>query len=279
MAARAYRPFDLLTLAYTLLVFGLLALWGRHLPRRLPLAAFHLGAFLFVRLAVPWLRRQPCRPLRFLAEVYPLLLFTFFYCQANLANTLFFAAPFDPFFRRLDRTLFGVEPSFWLHRVFGSPLLDEVLHACYFSYYVEIPAIALILYARRRVLYGSYLAAVCLTFYVSYLTFIVLPVHGPHPYRGDEYRGFLFVPLMDAIYAAAETGGGAFPSSHVAVALVALLYARRYGRGLFRFWLPLVAGLAVATVYCRYHYAVDTLGGLLWGLLWYRVAMWLVPPP
>ena len=271
-----YLPVDLLTMGYALIVFLALALLGGDLPHQTALLAFHLGIFVLVRVVVPYGRRSRVRFLRFLTDVYPLILYSGLYVAANCANTLVFADPFDPVFRGLDRWLFGVEPCVWLAQTFGSPVLHEILHGLYATYYVQVPAVALVYYFTRRdrAEFQRYLFTICLTFYASYLVFIVLPVHGPFLTRASDYAGgTLFVPLMDAIYAVGETGGGAFPSSHVAVALVCLIFCYRHSRWLFGIWLIPFIGLTIATVYCRYHYAVDSLAGLLWGVIFYWVGV------
>jgi len=274
-----YQPVDVLTMIYAVLVFLAVALLGGDLPNQGADLAFYLGVFLAIRLLVPFSRRSSIGLIRFLADVYPLALYTFFYLYANRVNTIFFAdhEPFDRFFSRLDETLFGVKPSFWLVQTFGSPLVHEIVHFLYATYYLMIPMVSLVYYFTRRrepIQFQRLLFTVCLTFYASYAAFIVLPVHGPNLLRGTDYSGgVLFVPIMDWLYAEAETGGGAFPSSHVAVALVCLIFAARHSRWLFATWLIPFIGLTFATVYCRYHYAVDTLTGLAWGVLCYRLGV------
>lgn len=56
------------------------------------------------------------------------------------------------------------------------------------------------------------------------------------------------------------------PSSHVAVALVVVVYARRHHRLLYYLLSPLVASLLVATIYGRFHYVSDVVAGLLVGV-------------
>jgi hypothetical protein len=265
-------------MGYLLLVFAGLALLGGHLPNQLALVAIHIALFLLVLLVFPRGRRSRRPVLRFLADWYPVPCYIVMYTTANLSNTIVFRGTFDDIFRGLDRDIFGVEPSFWLARTYGSPLLHEIVHGLYFSYYLLIPGVGLFFYfsGRARIGFQRYLFAVCFTFYVSYVVFIAFPVHGPQLERGDDFAGgVFFVPIMDFIYAHAETGGAAFPSSHVAVALVCLLFARRHSWALFLCCLPSVLGLFVATVYCRYHYAVDSLAGLLWGALLYGLGNWI----
>jgi membrane-associated phospholipid phosphatase len=57
--------------------------------------------------------------------------------------------------------------------------------------------------------------------------------------------------------------GAAFPSSHVAASAIPWYYTWRwYPR--HRWWMTtLFVLLCMSTVYCRYHYVVDVLAGLL----------------
>jgi hypothetical protein len=55
--------------------------------------------------------------------------------------------------------------------------------------------------------------------------------------------------------------GGAFPSAHVSGALVVSLVAWRHQRRLAYLLVPITAGVVIATVYGRFHYALDTLAG------------------
>ena len=60
-----------------------------------------------------------------------------------------------------------------------------------------------------------------------------------------------------------EAPGGAFPSSHIAVALCTVWFSWRFVPRIRYAHLILVILLCLSTIYCRYHYAVDVLGGIL----------------
>ncbi|MCX6995564.1 MAG: phosphatase PAP2 family protein [Kiritimatiellaeota bacterium] len=79
---------------------------------------------------------------------------------------------------------------------------------------------------------------------------------------GDAPGGGPFTATMGLIYHCLEVEGAAFPSSHVAIATVILYYTFRYARPAAWVLTPLIVSLMVATVYCRYHYAIDVLAGL-----------------
>jgi membrane-associated phospholipid phosphatase len=72
-----------------------------------------------------------------------------------------------------------------------------------------------------------------------------------------------------------EAAGAAFPSSHVAVSLCTCLFSWRYLRRIRWVHALMVTLLCLATVYCRYHYAVDVIAGVVAGLILVPLGDWL----
>ena len=68
---------------------------------------------------------------------------------------------------------------------------------------------------------------------------------------------------MKWVYRVFEAPGAALPSSHVAVALCTVYFSFHYLRPIRYAHLALACLLCLSTVYCRYHYVVDVLAGLL----------------
>jgi len=122
----------------------------------------------------------------------------------------------------------------------------------------------------RAMLYATTTA-----FVISYAGFILFPAEGPRYFLADRFdgplSGWLFVPLVRQIIDAGAIHGGCMPSSHVAVALVTLLWARRSLPRLGMVLTPFVFVLLFATAWGRFHYVSDAIVGVLVGLL----AMWL----
>ena len=71
---------------------------------------------------------------------------------------------------------------------------------------------------------------------------------------------------MKGVFGRLNLGGAAFPSSHVAVALVALLLNWKHNRCIAPLYLPFTLLLCASTVYLYAHYFVDVPAGLLAGL-------------
>jgi membrane-associated phospholipid phosphatase len=213
---------------------------------------------------------------RFLRYTHPALLLTPFFEEVSLTvNAAAAHAPywFEHYLFNADRKLFGGTPAVMLSQA-GNPVLDEIMHAFYFSYFLLIIGGIVIAWnggRRGRVTprSGFHTAMTCmmLGFFLSYVWYPFLPARGPweHPDVMAGLRpfgGWLFTPAIELIIAGAAVSGGCFPSAHVsgAWALTFGLYATDRKATV---WLGLLAvGLSVACVYTRYHHAVDVLAGL-----------------
>lgn len=206
--------------------------------------------------------------LRILSLWYPLILYSLFYYQTGLINTVVVPRFLDSFFLNLDVRLFGQFPGFFLSGTHSNAFLDEFFHFFYFSYYLIIPLTVILLYRKDRKLCETFVFQLSALFYVCYAIFIFLPVEGPIPLRNEYYlQHGLFRTIVDFLWSKGETPGSAFPSSHVAVTfLVAWWGSSNFKRLSIFYWLTCLF-LSIATVYCMFHYAVDVIAGLLLGVL------------
>jgi membrane-associated phospholipid phosphatase len=279
---RSYRFVDYATQAYLLLV-GVLILFfhsGR-VPRfYLYLVAHGTGILLIHAFIVGSARRPENRFFSFFRHFYPLMLYLFLYRESEQLNLMFVDGYLDPAFIALEELIFGFQPAVVFMNAFPHPLVSEFFYMSYFSYYVMIAGVGLALYFRRREKFWHYLAVLSFVFYGCFLAFIFLPVAGPPafymeipkyldqqrlPYYPLEFPPSVtlgpFFNLMRILYRTFETGGGAFPSSHVAAAICVLFFSWRYLLRARYVILAATLALSFATVYCRYHYAVDVFAG------------------
>ncbi len=278
---RHYRLVDYLTQGYIVLV-GLLILFFHGSGQRpwVLLLAAHAAVLVadhvLIRAAAP--RRTGF--LALLRAFYPMILYTFLYCETHKLDRLFVPTVQDGFFIDLDQWLFGAQLSRTFMAAAPYMWVSEAFYLFYFSYYVMIFGVGMGLYLTNRRQFFHYLTLVSFIFYLCYLTYVFLPVMGPHATQtGVVLHGATaavgpratpqtvqsgpFFGVMKLVYKLVEPqGGAAFPSSHVAVAVAALWFSWTFFRRVR--WLHLVAVimLCLATVYCGYHYAVDVLGGL-----------------
>jgi hypothetical protein len=269
------RGVDYLVAAYVLAFALGVVVFGRDTAHWEIRAAGHfalLGAIVLV--VAVWGRRER-GIIGFVRHCYPGLLYPFFYGQTGAAIHWFFPAFFDHQVVAWERSLFGVDPNVWIIPA-QSAALNELLMLAYSSYYLLIPAVALPLFFQGRLrALSRFLLATTTAFVISYLGFMLYPVEGPRFFLADRFAapltGFAFVPLVGWIMAHGAIHGGCIPSSHVAVALVVLVWSRRTLPRLTPFLAPFVFLLFVATVWGRFHYVSDVILG--WGVG--LIALWL----
>jgi len=235
------------------------------------------------------------RLLDFLRHFYPVLLYTGFYRETGELNQMTMTGYLDPFFIRFDERIFGAQPSLTVMQSLPFWPISEVMYASYFSYYIMIAGVGLALFLRERRQFFHYVSVVSFVFYVCYLTYIFTPVMGPRIFHrvinGYELpvefqpgvlpqfpavvQAGLFFRIMAWIYNIFEAPGAAFPSSHVAVALTTVYFSFRYLRPIRFVHLVVALLLCLSTVYCRYHYVVDVVAGVMTAMILVPLGNWL----
>ena len=260
---------DHLVMAYLLLT-GLIYLGGAVFdPGRLTGFAVHVlgvGVILSMQRALRGRKSHERRALRFVHAWYPPAVLPWIYMELSHLNRILWHRYFDPYIRSLEARVFPVSPVIQFSQWMPSLWVSESLHFAYTFYYFMIPILGFALYRRRRYReYQAYIWTLMMTFFFCYLWFIFFPVEGPRssfPPLAETLQRGPFYRLSHWILGAAARGA-AFPSSHVAAAMVTLFCAWRWDRKVFVFLLPLGLGLTLGTVYGRFHYAVDAAAGVL----------------
>ncbi len=260
-------PLDRLVLGYVALTSVVAAL---RLPG-FPAAAWVLGCnalIVLLVLLVAWGRRTR-RVGSGLAALYPLFLLGAFYPAIDILNRFGAVSVHDPTVRGWELALFGAELSRTWWQAWPSVFWSTLLHAVYFAYYPIVlgPPIAFALLGRVEDAARSVRWLVT-TFLLCYLCFLFFPVAGPYYEFPRPDPAFLDNPAARLVYRTLARGsayGAAFPSSHVAATIVAVVAAWRASRALGWVLLPIASLLTVGVVYCQMHYAVDALAGLVLG--------------
>lgn len=283
---RHYRFTDWITQGFLAGVALQMILVGWDSPRLwIWRVAGHVGAMVLIHGMIS--RCEKCQvagTFRWLRDFYPLLLYTVFYQETALMNQLIGRPRLDPQLMRLEHHLFGVQPSIVLMQKAPWAWVSEPLYAAYFSFYLMIAGWALWSWFRNRDIFHEFVAVVSFVFYGCYLLFMWIPAIGPrlmdvegperelwmqlypgqiYPSFPDAIRGGPCFQLMAWIYQNLEIGSAAIPSSHVAVALTTLWFTWQHLRPLRGLHAGVVVLLCISTVYCRYHYAVDVVAGIL----------------
>lgn len=266
---RRYRLIDWLTLGY----FGVntLLLLHPNRPENWPqLLAGHLVYLLGAPLAIRLASRHPV--IRFLREWYPLLGILFMYNEIQYLNRILTDRFFDPLVIGWEDALFGRQLATEFRRWVPWKFVGEAMHFGYFSYYFNLPTLFLPLWilGRRREFRIS-MGVVAATYIFCYLWYIFMPVTGPYwqfrPFPEWSEQGWFFPRLTNAVVAGGSSRGSAFPSSHIAASVAVAGMVYRYLRPVFPFLVVTVTLLSLGTVYGGFHYAVDSIAGLLVGLV------------
>jgi len=252
-----------LTASYLAITAVLIAILGNTVPGRVWLVTAHLtlsGSLLLLNRA-----RPSAGILRVILDWHPLMLFPLLYKEVELLAPAIGDWRLSTAIPALEAALFAGQPSLYLSERLPFVPLSEYLHFAYLSYVIVIPSVAAYWYVSgRRAAFGELLLMLSIVLLGSYLFFILLPVDSPYylmPRLGPPLSGHFFFDLVHQVSARGGARGGAFPSAHVSGAIVLSLVAWRHQRRLAYLILPLVGSLAIATVYCRFHYVLDTIAG------------------
>ena len=294
MALKHYTFIDYATQGYIALVgLLILGLHGNAVPHWPWLLAAHAAGLAVNHSLIQLHARHPAnRWLELLRHFYPVLLYGVFYRETGELNKMLYHGYLDPVFIRAEQAVFGFQPSLAFMDRLPLRWMSEVFYAAYFSYYLMIVGMGLALFLRDRRQFYHYISSVSFVFYVCYLIYIFLPVEGPPIFYNEVTRQQLppeampaFIPaypvavlsgffcqIMAFLYANCEAPGAAFPSSHVAIAVVMVYFSFLYLRRIRWAHLVLVSLLCLATVYCRYHYAIDVIAGIATAAIFVPVA-------
>ena len=207
---------------------------------------------------------------RVLGDIYPLILLAPLYAALDVLQGPGTPPVHDAIVQGWERAIFGGMPSVTLWQQYPGAFLSTLLHSAYWAYYLIVPTPVLFFAFRGdRVAVRRAILIELGTFLFCYLWFVFFPVAGPY-YEFPRPTGLMMDnPAARLVYATLASGGSygaAFPSSHVAATTSAVIAAwlgsRRLGYVLV---IPALL-LAVGTVYCQMHYAVDAGAGLLTGI-------------
>ncbi len=279
-----YYPFDRIIMGYCLLMIVLIAIFGRPLGEYFDeLITYGLAGAMAILLPLV-LDESKGRLSAFFRLMYAAMLFGIFYRTTGGIMFLVFDNFFDYQLVALEAAMYGLEPTQYIDKYLLSPILNEVFSFCYFCYYLMIPVFLTSLFVRKD--YGvikRYLTAAAITYAVSFLIFSLYPVEGPRWHFEGQYLnkidGYLFRHLVEMVIANGAVRGGCMPSSHIAIALVIMMFCFKH----YRIWgwvlLPINIGLAIGTVWGRFHYVTDVYVGIAIGLAAYyliekKYAIW-----
>lgn len=261
------RPLEAVNLA-TLLALSLLTL---ALARRIPdpaaiLARYGLMAAGLLAIAALATRSERLPfALRVTVDFYPMAFIPLLYESLGPLIAAARGPSRDQLLIAADRALFGTDVTVWLQR-FVRPFWSDFFAISYVTYYFLAILLGALLWARHPPEARRFIFTLTVCYLVSYAGYFVLPALGPRsafahavPIDTTPIASAIATTLNDLEH----TKFDVFPSGHTMIAAAVLIVAFERLRPAFWWLLPVAACLIVSTVYCRYHYVVDVVAGLL----------------
>jgi len=278
----ALHTADILVIGFALILSVVSVVFSYRIPNWYVLVAINgvaITSIVFLGLA----RQKRQTPLlRFIHNWYvaPIVFFSFKELYFMI-KPLHFGKDYDDWLIAADRWIFGTNPTEWIMQ-FSHPFLTEILQIAYTSFYLLFFLVGSEFFRRdHRTLFHYFMFTVVFGFFLSYLGYFLLPAVGPRFTLHDFSRldtdlpGLLLTPYLRWFVnaggsvpmgvpnevAIAGTQRDVFPSGHTMMTLVLMYMCARF-RARVRYVMYTVGVLLiVATVYQRYHYAVDLLAG------------------
>ncbi|MFQ6113181.1 MAG: phosphatase PAP2 family protein, partial [bacterium] len=275
----SFRLVDYATFSYLGILALLLLFFYRGVSQWPLFVLAHVMVIGFLLFFIRYVERNPSKILTLFRDWYPLFLYPFLFKETSLIINIFFPFWLEPWLIKWDYALLGSHPTVWLQQ-YAQPWLTEFMAFSYWSYYVLIPVGALVLYLRKdKTLFRSFVFTLSLSLYICYFSFLFLTARGPHETLAylhmDRAVAGLFDNLVRTIQNQASVSGAAFPSSHVLAVWVVLIFMFKYNKWVGWALTPLILSLSFSVVYMQYHYAVDSVAGIMLVCLTYPLGRFL----
>jgi len=192
---------------------------------------------------------------------------------------------FDQLLISADRFIFGTDPTMVLYKI-ANPVLTEILQIAYATFFF-LPVILGVEFQLKHKLteFKFIIFSVVFGFFLSYVGYFLLPAVGPrftlHNFNNLnlELPGiFLTNFLREVVNMGESIPNGAlnaikyvqrdvFPSGHTQMTLIVMYLAVKLKSRNKLFFLIDGSLLIFATVYLRYHYVVDLIGGTVFMII------------
>ena len=272
-------PVDIVSIVFLLFLIGLNLVFFSRVSAWMEIIAIDVAVIAIIFTLAYWAETKKTRLFIGLHRLYAYPFILFVFKEIYLMVRPIHPVDYDWLFISIDRWIFGVNPTQWMMQ-FANPALTEIFQIAYFSYYILFILLGVELYRRFTVEefdHGAFL--VVYGFYLSYLGYFLLPAIGPRFTLHDFYAinkelpGLFFTSWMrdfinagesisfSMAHAAEHVQRDVFPSGHTQLTLI-VVYVGHWYKLKTRWIMTVLAGLLiVSTIYLRYHYVVDLLGG------------------
>ncbi len=191
---------------------------------------------------------------------------------------------YDDILIAIDRFILGVDPTVELYKI-SNPYLTELLQIVYATFFFLPVILGLEFILSNRVNDLDYSAFIIVYgFILSFIGYLLVPAIGPrftlHDFASNnlEMPGVFITDFLREIVNSGESipsgtlnpekivQRDVFPSGHTQMTLLVMFLSFKFNSRVKYFFLINGTLLIFATVYLRYHYIIDLIGGALFML-------------
>jgi len=209
-----------------------------------------------------------------------LILVLIYHVFSSLGDFILFFHPnmIDGTLNQLEIQIFGVSPVLWISQNIKSPVLTEWLQINYSFYFIFGTLVVFLYYFYKNENQTDFVYfSMAFGLILSYIGYIIFPAVGPRDFFDEPNLKFLLTvkydeplqglfftqPIRETLNQLEKIKTDAFPSGHTAITLLALRHFYLLNKKVFWFLLPIGLSIITATVFCRYHYVIDVLAGIV----------------
>ncbi len=197
------------------------------------------------------------------------------YKETALLNEMFHPE-IDSKLVSLEQKIWGYQPSIEFSKVMNKSWFSELMFFGYFSYYLMPISALIVIYKKNFQKLEDFGFILINSFLIYYVIFILLPAFGPqfyfsYPESYIEPQG-VFGNIIKIIQENGEAKTAAFPSSHVGISIIVLIWLRKHLKKQYPFFIPTTILLIVATVYIKAHYTIDVVAGFITAPIIYYIS-------
>ncbi len=197
------------------------------------------------------------------------------YKETALLNEMFLPE-IDAKLMSLEQKIWGFQPAIQFSKVMNKAWFSELMFFGYFSYYLMPISALIVIYKKDFRKLEDFGFILITSFLIYYTIFILLPAFGPqfyfnYPESYIESQG-IFGKIIKIIQENGEAKTAAFPSSHVGISIIVLIWLRKNLKKQYLFFIPTTLLLILATVYIKAHYTIDVVAGLITAPIIYYIS-------
>lgn len=281
---------DLLNLGFLFIIFTLALFSLPHNPYTFRPFLVLVFAFFLVWLAIRIRKKRKDkvsrsfigRVTRIFLNFYPLIFFFVVFESFFMILPYLNPHDYDMQLAQFDYHLFGVDPTIWIEAYFR-PWLTDLMYLLYLFYF-PLPLFILVYLYRKGSEYqfDKSVFIFLVVYYGAYIMYFIIPAQGPRFYeplmrlQTKDLNGLLIsIPIRNIISVFEPNKFDAFPSLHTAISLTTIILMARYNKKMFIIFTPVVIGIWISLVYCRYHYVADMIAGIIWTVIAFLLSGWI----